>query len=144
MLAATLLAAPAFAQDIIDDDEDAFEEDDFDLDDDDIGLDNTGLTVRGGVSNFTGDLGADTATGAFVGIQADARPVRGVGVELGYEGSRNPLSEADGAMGLEYKFGDVTAGARATYRILGDEEISPVPGDTGNLFNVGLTLGGRF
>lgn len=191
MLAAALLAAPSFAQDIVDDDE-IFEEDD------DIGFDDTGLTVRGGVSNFTGDLGDDTTTGAFLGIQADARPINGIGVELGYEGSRNALSDADGAIwrhnvgalakvgpiinefrpfvgagfgvsvldpsndaatlgydndvitevplaaGLEYKLGDLTAGARATYRILGDEEVSPVPGDTGNLFNVGLTLGGRF
>lgn len=192
VLAAVLLAAPAFAQELIEDDDELLE------DDDDIGLDNTGVTVRGGVSTFTGDLGDDTDMGAFIGIQADTRPVNGLGVELGYEGSRNPLTDADGelwrhnvgalakvgpvlnnfrpfvgagfgvsvldpngsaevlgydgdvitevplAAGLEYKFGDVTAGARATYRLLGDEEISPTPTDDGNLFNVGLSLGGRF
>ncbi len=188
LLAAVLVGAPAFAQDEV-----VVLEDD-----DDIGFDRIGLTVRGGVTSYTGDLGDATDPGAFLGIQADARPVNGIGVELGYEGSRNGLEgDGDGALwrhnvgllakvgpdindwrpfvgagfgvsylnpndeaglalgtdtdvvtevplaaGVEYKLGDVTAGARATYRLIGDEELGLV--DQGNLFTAGITLGGRF
>lgn len=175
VLAAALLAAPALAQE-------------------------RGLTVRSGVTAFTGDLGGETDVGAFLGIQAEARPLRLLGVELGYEGSANGFEEDDSgalwrhnvgalaklgpvlddrwmpfvgaglgvsyldptgeagadvfdddfvaevplAAGIEYRFSGVTAGARATYRIVTGEGFAPGNIDEGDLFTAGLSLGGRF
>ncbi|WP_246357391.1 outer membrane beta-barrel protein [Pyxidicoccus fallax] len=61
-----------------------------------------GLSVRSGVSAFTGDLGGETDVGAFLGIQAEARPLRLLGVELGYEGSANGFEE-EGASGALWR-----------------------------------------
>jgi hypothetical protein len=83
----------------------------------------------------------------------DFRPFVGAGFGVGL---LNPDDEASGvlgndtdvitevplAAGIEYKIGEVTAGARATYRLLGDEELAGA--DQGNLFTAGISLGGRF
>jgi opacity protein-like surface antigen len=175
ILGVALLAAPAIAQD-------------------------RGLTVRSGVSAFTGDLGDGTDVGAFLGIQAEARPYRLIGVEVGYEGSANGFEENDSgslwrhnvgalaklgpvlddrwmpfvgaglgisyldptgeagtnvfdddfvaevpvAAGIEYRFSGLTAGARATYRVISGEGFAPGDIDEGDLFTAGLSLGGRF
>lgn len=161
-------------------------------------LNDFGVSVSGGLNTYTGELGDDTGVGGFLGVQADSRPLPIVGLELGYEGSRNPFENLDGALwrhnvgalakvgpelgnngalrpfvgagfgvsvlnpsggseaifgndfvtevplaaGVEYKLGGVRAGARATYRILGGENLDA--GQNGNDINVGLNLGGSF
>ena len=72
VLAAALLAVPAFAQD-----------------DGAADFRATGVTVRSGITAFTGDLGAETNVGGFLGVQVDAQPLRLMGIEVGYEGSAN-------------------------------------------------------
>ncbi|MCP3138483.1 porin family protein [Pyxidicoccus xibeiensis] len=175
ILAAVLLAGPALAQE-------------------------RGLSVRSGVSAYTGDLGGGTDVGGFLGIQAEGRLFPAVGLELGYEGSANGFEENDSgtlwrhnvgalaklgpivddrwqpfvgaglgvsyldptgeaganifdddvvaevplAAGIEYRFSGVTAGARATYRIVAGEDFAPGNVDEGDLFTAGLSLGGRF
>ncbi|MCP3061924.1 porin family protein [Myxococcus sp. K38C18041901] len=86
------------------------------------------------------------------------RPFVGAGAGLSYV---DPTDGADGvyqsdwiaefplAAGVDYRLGRVLfAGARATYRLLGGEDIVDRPGTTsaakGSLFNANLTLGGRF
>ncbi|RKH39116.1 outer membrane beta-barrel protein [Corallococcus sicarius] len=85
------------------------------------------------------------------------RPFVGVGLGLSY---LNPSDGAEGvydndwqtelpiAAGLDYRFGNLFAGARATYRLVGGEEIVTVPGTDedakGSLFNGNITVGGRF
>lgn len=85
------------------------------------------------------------------------RPFVGVGLGLSY---LNPSDGAEDvyqndwqtelpiAAGLDYRFGNLFAGARATYRLVGGEEIVTVPGTTddakGSLFNGNITVGGRF
>lgn len=59
---------------------------------------------------------------------------------LGYDG--DVISEVPLAVGVDYQMGDLMVGARATYRLLGGEDFGPV--DDGNLFNAGISLGGRF
>jgi hypothetical protein len=191
-LAATLaLAMPAFAQ-----------EREVSIYDDDAGRGgltrDLGVTVSGGVNAFTGDIGENTGAGGFVGVQANSRPLPLIGLELGYEGSRNPFEDFDGSLwrhnvgalakvgpqlgqngnlrpfvgagfgvsllnpsedgeiffdndvvtevpvaaGIDYKLGAVTAGARATYRFLGGENLGLA--QDGNAVNVGLQLGGAF
>lgn len=175
IVATALLAAPALAQ-------------------------NRGVTVRSGMSAFTGDLGGETNVGAFLGIEGEARLFPVIGLELGYEGSANGFEENDsgtlwrhnvGALaklgpvlddrwmpfvgaglgvsyldptgeaganifdddfimevplsaGIEYRFSGVTAGARATYRVLAGEDFAPGSVDEGDLFTAGLSLGGSF
>lgn len=157
-----------------------------------------GLSVSGGLNTYTGRLGDDTGVGASLGVQADSRPLPLLGVELGYQGSRNPFENLDGALwqhnvgalakvgpelgnngnlrpfvgagfgvgtlhpsggagdvfsndfitqvplaaGVDYKFGGVRAGARATYSILGGENLGAA--QTGNTVNVGINVGGAF
>lgn len=164
-----------------------------------------GLDVRLGLGGITGDLGDETDTGPLLGIAAGAQPWKALGIELGYEGQRLPISEdlvgdgealyrhnlgllakagplidqrwrpfvgagvglsylnvTDGAetlfdndvvsevplaAGLDYNFGSIFAGARATYRLMyGEGYADDFAGtDTGgNLFNASITLGGRF
>ncbi len=158
------------------------------------------LTVRSGVSAYTGDLGGGTDVGAFVDIQGETRLFPAVGLELGYEGSANGFEEDDSgtlwrhnlglmakvgpvlhdrwvpfvgaglgvsyldptgeaganvfdddfiaevplSAGIEYRFSGVTAGARATYRLLAGENFAPGNVDEGDLFTAGLSLGGTF
>ncbi|MFY2561435.1 outer membrane beta-barrel protein [Corallococcus terminator] len=59
------------------------------------------------------------------------------------------MTEIPLAAGVDYRFGSTLfAGARATYRLLGGEDVVDRPGTTsaakGSLFNANLTVGGRF
>jgi opacity protein-like surface antigen len=183
VLASALLAVPAFAQD-----------------DGAADFRATGVTVRSGITAFTGDLGDETNVGGFLGVQVDAQPLRLMGIEVGYEGSANGFEESGSgslwrhnlgalaklgpivdnrwqpfvgagvgvsyidptgmadvttfdndfvfevplAAGLEYRFSNLTAGARATYRIMDGEAFAPGDVDEGDLFTAGFSLGGRF
>jgi hypothetical protein len=84
------------------------------------------------------------------------RPFVGAGAGLSY---LNPSEEAEGiydadfqtelplAAGVDYRFGNIFAGARATYSFLGGEELVAAPGggdEKGSLFNANITIGGRF
>ncbi len=53
-----------------------------------------GLDVRLGLGGVTGDLGDETGTGPLLGIAAGAQPWKALGIELGYEGQRLPLTES--------------------------------------------------
>ena len=68
VLAVAPLAAPALAQD-------------------------RGLTVQSGVTAFTGGLGGQTNVGSFLSLQAEARPLSFLALEVGYEGSANGFEE---------------------------------------------------
>jgi len=59
---------------------------------------------------------------------------------IGYDD--DVVTEVPIAAGVDYQIGDLMVGARATYRILGGEDFGPV--DEGDLFNAGVSLGGRF
>jgi hypothetical protein len=84
------------------------------------------------------------------------RPFVGAGVGLSYinpsEGAEflydNDLTEeVPLAAGLEYKLGAITAGARATYRVMLGESFADdaSPGESnGDLFDASITVGGRF
>ena len=52
-----------------------------------------GLDVRVGLGGVTGELGDETGTGPLLGIAAGAQPWKALGIELGYEGQRLPLTE---------------------------------------------------
>jgi opacity protein-like surface antigen len=52
-----------------------------------------GLDVRLGVGGMTGELGEETGAGPLLGIAAGAQPWKALGIELGYEGQRLPLTE---------------------------------------------------
>ncbi|HZI13431.1 MAG TPA: outer membrane beta-barrel protein [Myxococcus sp.] len=83
------------------------------------------------------------------------RPFVGTGAGLSY---LNPSEGAEGefendfvteipvAAGVDYRLGNIFAGARATYRVLGGEEFVDDGGndDKGSLFNASITVGGRF
>ncbi|WPB76241.1 hypothetical protein KYC5002_45545 [Archangium violaceum] len=201
--AAALLAAPALAQDdYIPDDNITPEESIYDSGRGARGergfFNDLNVAVSGGVNTYTGDIGDDTTTGGYLGVQANSRPLPLVGLELGYEGSRNAFEDIDGglwrhnvgalakvgpellangslrpfvgagfgvsllnpsdagelffsndvvtevplAAGVDYKFGGVTAGARATYRLVGGEDLGL--DQNGNIVNFGIQLGGAF
>jgi hypothetical protein len=101
--AAMMLVSPALAQDIgqdIDQDIDERDVDIYEYDDGTGGsgfMRDLGVSVRGGLNSYTGELGEDTGPGAFLGVQAESRPWNLVGLELGYEGARNPIENFDGA-----------------------------------------------
>lgn len=85
------------------------------------------------------------------------RPFVGAGLGLSYI---NPTDGADFlykndiveelplAAGVDYNFGTIFAGARASYRLMfGEsfaEDVRPGLDNSGNLFNANITLGGRF
>ncbi|WP_052518591.1 hypothetical protein [Archangium violaceum] len=199
--AATLLAVPALAQDdYIPDDDITPEESIYDAGRGERGglFNDLNVAVSGGLNTYTGDLGDTTNSGGFLGVQANSRPLPLLGVELGYEGSRNAFEDIDGglwrhnvgalakvgpellangslrpfvgagfgvsllnpsddgellfendvvtevplAAGVDYKFGGVTAGARATYRLVGGEDLGLA--QDGNIVNFGIQLGGAF
>ncbi|HEX5750768.1 MAG TPA: hypothetical protein VFZ09_31370 [Archangium sp.] len=199
--ASVLLAVPAFAQDdYIPDDDTSRGERIYDSGRGGSGgvLNDFNVSVTGGLNTYTGDIGDDTGPGGFLGLQANSRPLPLVGLELGYEGSRNPFEDINGglwrhnvgalakvgpelgangnlrpfvgagfgvsllnpsedaevlfdndvvtevplAAGVDYKFGGVTAGARATYRLVGGEDLGLA--QDGNIVNFGLQLGGAF
>jgi hypothetical protein len=159
--------------------------------------------LRGGVSDYTGDVGENVQSGPAWGLTVNVQPTRIFGFELGYEGSKNDIENdllpdasltrhgasglvkiapplidkvkpfvgaglgasyvsVDGGLGLyesdlveevpvaagiEFNTGAVTAGLRATYRLLVDENFASntSPGNPqGGLFDASFTLGGRF
>ncbi|NOK21554.1 hypothetical protein [Corallococcus carmarthensis] len=84
-------------------------------------------------------------------------PFVGVGLGLSYlhasSGSQDVYNndwqtELPLAAGIEYRMGHLSAGVRATYRLVGGEELVEVPGTNddakGSLFNGNITVGGRF
>jgi hypothetical protein len=99
--------------------------------------------------------------GALVGkvgplLDEKWRPFVGAGFGLSY---LNPSSGAENVYdndfqtelpltaGLDYRFGNIVAGARATYSLVGNEELVQSPGggdEKGSLFNANITVGGRF
>jgi hypothetical protein len=190
--AATLLAVPAFAASMSG-------EHIYDENQQHRGaLHDFSVSVSGGLNTYTGDLANLTGVGGSLGLQAAVRPLPLLGLELGYQGSRNPFVNIDGglwrnnvgalaklgpeigpkgnlqpfvgagfgvstlnpsgsaerifsndfvtevplAAGVDYKFGGVRAGARATYSILGGENLGA--GQSGNDVNFGVNLGGSF
>ncbi|QSQ24992.1 hypothetical protein JY651_08695 [Pyxidicoccus parkwayensis] len=159
--------------------------------------------LRGGVGDYTGDLGDLTSTGPAWGLTLNVQPTTFLGIEVGYEGSRNSISDArlleepallrqggsalvkvsppfltairpfvgaglglsyvdvrgQGAdlyasdtmeevplaAGVEFNSGALTAGLRATYRVLLSEDFTSTPeADSGGLLDASLTLGARF
>ncbi|MFP2908937.1 outer membrane beta-barrel protein [Pyxidicoccus sp. 3LFB2] len=84
------------------------------------------------------------------------RPFVGAGAGLSYlnvsDGAEGVYdndfqTEVPLAAGVDYRFGNIFAGARATYTFLGGEEVVEAPGggdEKGSLFNANLTIGGRF
>jgi opacity protein-like surface antigen len=52
-----------------------------------------GVNVTAGLGGFTGSAGGRTNVGGMIGVTADARPWRLVGVEAGYEGQRLPIDD---------------------------------------------------
>ncbi|MCY1042606.1 hypothetical protein OV208_14875 [Corallococcus sp. bb12-1] len=84
-------------------------------------------------------------------------PFVGVGLGLSYldasSGSEPVFSndwqtELPIAAGIDYRLGNLFAGVRGTYRLVGGEELVTVPGTDddakGSLFNGNITVGGRF
>src|SRR5688572_27435299 len=57
-----------------------------------------GVILRGGINAYSGDLGAETGTGVLAGVTAETNPFDLVSVELGYEGSRNPVTRVEGSL----------------------------------------------
>lgn len=159
--------------------------------------------LRGGVADFTGDVGEDIDSGPAWGLTVNVQPTNILGFEIGYDGSRNVIADdvlPDGSLlrhgasglvklapplievvkpfvgaglgvsyisakgglelydsdlveevplaaGIEFNTGGLTAGVRATYRLLVDESFAAdaAPGNPqGGLFDASLTLGGRF
>ncbi|MFL5350188.1 MAG: outer membrane beta-barrel protein [Hyalangium sp.] len=80
------------------------------------------------------------------------KPFVGAGLGASYVSARGALGtynsdmmeEVPLAAGIEFNKGAVTAGLRATYRLLLDENFSPLTRDEGGLLDGSLTLGGRF
>lgn len=197
--AAVLLASPAFAQDDYIPDDDGDESVVYDMEPNNTGaFRELSVAVTGGLNTFTSDIGDTTNTGAYLGLQANSRPLPLLGVELGYEGSRNPFENLEGglwrhnvgalakvgpellsngqlrpfvgagfgvsslnpsedgeilfendfitevplAAGVDYNFGAVTAGARATYRLVGGEDLGL--NQDGDILNYGIQVGGAF
>ena len=197
--AAVLLAAPAFAQDDYIPDDDGDESVVYVTEPSNKGaFRDLSVAVTGGLNTFTSDIGDTTSTGAYLGLQANSRPLPLLGVELGYEGSRNPFENVEGglwrhnvgalakvgpellrngqlrpfvgagfgvstlnpsedgeilfendfitevplAAGIDYNFGAVSAGARATYRLVGGEDLGL--NQDGDIVNYGIQVGGAF
>jgi opacity protein-like surface antigen len=94
---------------------------------------------------------------AGINITPNLRPFAGVGLGLTYMnvndegeniGRNDWLEEIPLAAGLEYQLGMLTAGLRASYSfMINDEFIEPTPdlnNPAGGLVQTSLTLGGRF
>ncbi|MFP2929800.1 hypothetical protein ACLESO_32330 [Pyxidicoccus sp. 3LG] len=82
------------------------------------------------------------------------KPFLGAGVGVSYidpsgvpdalEFDEDIVAEVPLAAGLEYRFYGVTAGARATYQLVFNEDFAVGNVDEGDLFSAGVSLGGRF
>lgn len=48
--------------------------------------------LKGGVSDYTGEVGTDINTGPAWGLTVNIQPMRMIGFEIGYDGSRNGIS----------------------------------------------------
>ncbi len=60
---------------------------------DDEGRGDLNVFLRGGIAGYTGDLGALTGTGPSWGVTVNLQPTTLLGVELGYEGSKNDVTD---------------------------------------------------
>ena len=80
------------------------------------------------------------------------KPFVGAGLGASYVSAHGGLGLYDSdlmeevplAAGIEFNKGAVTAGLRATYRLLLDENFTPLTRNEGGLLDGSLTLGGRF
>jgi hypothetical protein len=106
-------------------------------------LDNEGL--------WRHNVGALAKVGPQLGQDGNLRPFVGAGFGVSLlnpsEGAEvafdnDVVSEVPLAAGVDYNFGTVSAGARATYRLLGGEDLGLA--QDGNIVNIGLQLGGSF
>ena len=52
---------------------------------------NVSVFLKGGIGDFTGDLGVLTISGPVWGLTVDVQPLKVLGIEIAYDGSRNPL-----------------------------------------------------
>ncbi|MFL5318523.1 MAG: outer membrane beta-barrel protein [Myxococcaceae bacterium] len=53
----------------------------------------TSVFVKGGIGGYTGGLSDFTAAGPVWGVGVDLSPMRALGIELNYDGSRNALTD---------------------------------------------------
>lgn len=53
----------------------------------------TSVFLKGGIGGYTGGLSDYTAAGPVWGVGVDLNPTRFLGLELGYDGSRNALTD---------------------------------------------------
>jgi opacity protein-like surface antigen len=97
------------------------------------------------------NVGGLAKVGPTLGANDNLRPFVGAGLGLSVLNPNNeaePLIDGDFvaevpvALGLEYKFGALTAGGRATYRFLAGEDAG-INAD-GNIINLGINVGGSF
>ncbi|WP_241759112.1 outer membrane beta-barrel protein [Pyxidicoccus parkwayensis] len=110
--------------------------------------------VQSGEGIWRNNLGLLAKAGPL--LDEKWRPFVGAGAGLSYldpstggEGVyHNDLqTEIPLAAGLDYRFGNIVAGARATYSILGSENVVRTASgndEKGSLFNANITVGGRF
>jgi opacity protein-like surface antigen len=167
---------------------------------------NVNVFLRGGIADYTGDLGDLTRTGPLWGLTLNLQPTTFLGFEVGYEGSLNKvggdsilgdapsllrnggttlvklsppfltavrpfvgaglgltyvsvrgpgsglfdsdlMGEVPLAVGLEFNTGGLTAGVRATYRVLLDQDFANATSEDGvggGYMDASLTLGARF
>jgi hypothetical protein len=112
-----------------------------------LGYDGSHFDANGGALTRNG---LDALLKGTIPLGTPLRPfvAAGLGVShvsasaLGYQS--DTMEEVPLAAGIELLTGDVTAGFRATYRFLVDDQLSPALGNPGGLFDASLTLGGRF
>ncbi|WP_240360382.1 outer membrane protein [Pyxidicoccus caerfyrddinensis] len=95
------------------------------------------------------NLGAVAKLGPTLG--GHWKPFVGAGLGISYIYTNGAPDERNGfvpefplAAGVEYRFNGVTAGARASYRIIGGEAFTSGPSYEGDLLTAGLSLGARF
>ncbi|CAM4312103.1 hypothetical protein G4177_16710 [Corallococcus sp. ZKHCc1 1396] len=90
-------------------------------------------------------------------LENNLHPFVGIGLGLSYLDSSSgsePVYSNDWqtefpmTAGIDYRLGNLFAGVRGTYRLVGGEELVTVPGTSddakGSLFNGNITVGGRF
>lgn len=116
--------------------------------------------ARNGIEDSEGSLYRHSVSAmakAGLNVTENVKPFVGVGLGLGYVNRsdeaqapyRNDfMQELPLAAGVEYRLGALTAGIRASYSYLfNDEFMEPTPSENnpaGGLMNTSVTLGGRF